>query len=150
MQYYKHYKGNIYKFLAEARHSETQEEMIVYEAMYGEHQIWVRPKQMFFEQVELPNGQKVRRFTPCAEPSNYDAEIAEATSVLLPLFKQKGYNAEDFSGGCSLCGERNDFALDIIDMRLSDLFPKLDNAQREIIATQVYDNIYSLLQQDEL
>ena len=130
MQYYKHYKGNIYKFLAEARHSETQEEMIVYEAMYGEHQI--------------------RRFTPCAEPSNYDAEIAEATSVLLPLFKQKGYNAEDFSGGCSLCGERNDFALDIIDMRLSDLFPKLDNAQREIIATQVYDNIYSLLQQDEL
>ena len=43
-QYYKHFKGNIYKVLYIAKHSETLEDYVVYQAMYGEHGIWVRPK----------------------------------------------------------------------------------------------------------
>ena len=149
MQYYKHYKGNIYRVIAEARHSETQEEMVVYEAMYGEHSIWVRPKQMFFEQVTLSNGQKVPRFAPCEEPNSIPPDIAQATQILLKLFREKGYTAEDFAGGCSLCGERNDFALDIIDMRLNDLIPHIENAQRETVALQIYNEIHRLMEQDE-
>ena len=62
-RYYKHYKGNVYKFILECTNSETLEPMVVYEAMYGDHQIWVRPKRMFDETVTLPNGETVKRFT---------------------------------------------------------------------------------------
>ena len=62
-RYYKHYKGNVYKFILECTNSETLEPMVVYEAMYGDHQIWVRPKKMFDETVTLPNGETVKRFT---------------------------------------------------------------------------------------
>jgi len=40
---YKHYKGNLYEVLTTAQHSETEEWMVVYKALYGEKGIWVRP-----------------------------------------------------------------------------------------------------------
>ena len=51
-QYYRHFKGNIYKVLHVAKHSETLEDIVVYQAMYGEKGIWVRPKSMFEEVIE--------------------------------------------------------------------------------------------------
>ncbi len=60
---YTHYKGNKYKVLAIAKHSETLEDMVVYQALYDECGIWVRPKSMWNEEV-LVNGKKVLRFTP--------------------------------------------------------------------------------------
>ena len=48
---YEHYKGFHYKVLAIARHSETLEELVVYQALYGEEGIWVRPLAMFLENV---------------------------------------------------------------------------------------------------
>lgn len=58
---YKHYKGNEYKVLHIARHSETLEEMVVYQCLYGDYSIWIRPKKMFLEKVEI-DGQLVDRF----------------------------------------------------------------------------------------
>lgn len=58
---YKHFKGNEYLVLYIARHSETLEELVVYQALYGERGIWVRPLDMFLEQVEV-KGIKVNRF----------------------------------------------------------------------------------------
>ena len=49
--YYRHFKGGLYMILEECKHSETQEEMIVYKNL-RDTQIWVRPKSMFFENVE--------------------------------------------------------------------------------------------------
>lgn len=49
---YRHFKGNEYRVLFVARHSETLEEMVVYEALYGEHGVWVRPASMWNETVE--------------------------------------------------------------------------------------------------
>ena len=49
---YRHFKGNEYRVLGMARHSETLEEMVVYQALYGEHGIWVRPAHMWNEQVD--------------------------------------------------------------------------------------------------
>ena len=49
---YRHFKGNEYRVLGMARHSETLEEMVVYQALYGEHGIWVRPAHMWNETVE--------------------------------------------------------------------------------------------------
>lgn len=58
---YRHFKGNEYMVLYIARHSETLELMVVYQALYGEHGIWVRPASMWNETVEY-NGSLVRRF----------------------------------------------------------------------------------------
>lgn len=52
---YKHFKGNEYKVLYIAKHSETMEEMVVYQALYGERSYWVRPLHMFTERVEKEN-----------------------------------------------------------------------------------------------
>lgn len=61
---YRHYKGNDYEVIGEARHSETLERLVVYRALYGEHGLWVRPKAMFLETVII-DGVQYRRFQPC-------------------------------------------------------------------------------------
>ncbi len=59
---YRHFKGNRYRVLFTARHSETEEELVVYQALYGEGGYWVRPAAMWSEEVER-DGKRVRRFT---------------------------------------------------------------------------------------
>jgi hypothetical protein len=63
---YRHYKGNEYQVISMATHSETLEPMVVYQALYGEKGIWVRPARMWNELVEV-NGQTVLRFAPVEE-----------------------------------------------------------------------------------
>ncbi|MCA9074033.1 MAG: DUF1653 domain-containing protein [Planctomycetaceae bacterium] len=58
---YRHYKGNDYIVIGVARHSETEEDMVVYRQDYGEHGLWVRPAEMFLETIEV-NGQARPRF----------------------------------------------------------------------------------------
>lgn len=58
---YEHFRGNRYQVLAVARHSETLEELVVYKALYGAQEVWVRPLKMFLEEV-LSEGKKVPRF----------------------------------------------------------------------------------------
>ena len=58
---YKHYKGKEYEVIGVARHSETLEELVVYRALYGDRDLWVRPVKMFLEKVEV-DGKKVPRF----------------------------------------------------------------------------------------
>lgn len=58
---YRHYKGPEYEVIAVARHSETEEELVVYRALYGEFGLWVRPLTMFIESVER-DGRQVARF----------------------------------------------------------------------------------------
>ena len=60
---YEHYKGQRYKVLAIAHHSETLEELVVYQALYKDGDVWVRPLGMFLEDVVI-NGQLQPRFTP--------------------------------------------------------------------------------------
>ena len=58
---YKHFKGNSYKVLALAKHSESLEDMVVYQALYDVGQVWVRPVKMFLEKIER-DGKIVKRF----------------------------------------------------------------------------------------
>ena len=58
---YRHYKGNEYTVLGVTRHSESLEELVLYRQEYGDHGLWVRPKEMFSETVTV-DGQDVPRF----------------------------------------------------------------------------------------
>ena len=52
---YRHYKGKDYEVLGVARHSETEEEYVVYRQLYGEGGLWIRPMTMFSESVSVGN-----------------------------------------------------------------------------------------------
>ena len=58
---YKHFKGNNYKVIGLALHSETEEKFVVYQALYGKKGLWIRSARMFLEKVTV-NGKKVPRF----------------------------------------------------------------------------------------
>ena len=58
---YQHYKGNQYEVIDVVRHSETEEEMVLYRALYGERGLWVRPLAMFTSSVNL-DGLCIPRF----------------------------------------------------------------------------------------
>ena len=59
---YRHFKGKEYEVIGVARYSETLEEMVVYRALYGEKELWVRPLSMWNDEVYF-EGKTVRRFT---------------------------------------------------------------------------------------
>lgn len=66
---YRHYKGKEYEVIGCARHSETEEEVVVYRALYGDRELWVRPRAMFMEQV-LIDGKPVPRFSLLLEATH--------------------------------------------------------------------------------
>ena len=63
---YRHFKGKKYEVLGVARHSETDEKLVVYRALYGDFGLWVRPVSMWNETVER-DGKTFRRFTYIGE-----------------------------------------------------------------------------------
>lgn len=63
---YRHFKGNEYRLLYVAKHSETMEDMVVYQALYGEQGIWVRPASMWNEHIDREDY-RGPRFCPIEE-----------------------------------------------------------------------------------
>lgn len=60
-QLYRHFKGNLYQIITIGKHSETGEEMVVYQAMYGEFQVYIRPISMFIEKLDLEKYSDARQ-----------------------------------------------------------------------------------------
>lgn len=58
---YQHYKGNLYQVVGFARHSETLEELVPYQALQGNYEVWVRPAKMFLDKIAY-EGQETIRF----------------------------------------------------------------------------------------
>ena len=125
--YYKHYKGNIYRFLHEAKHSESKEEFVIYQALYGNNEIWARPKDMFYGYVEV-DGVELLRFKEISK--------AEALSIVTnndnfpPYFPDIEYTNE--------FGRLND-SIDIFSKSVRAMMTLLND--REIISVDLYDNL---------
>lgn len=81
-QFYRHFKGNYYRLLHIALDSEEpeQKQWCVYQALYGEHKVWVRPFNMFFESVTR-DGKTFPRFTEVSE-SDLPEEIKALLATL--------------------------------------------------------------------
>jgi|TARA_R110002049_G_scaffold549_1_gene3174 hypothetical protein len=71
---YQHYKGPEYQVYAIVRHSETEEELVLYKALYGDYGLWVRPLSMFTEAV-IVDGKSLPRF-------QFVREISDSSEVL--------------------------------------------------------------------
>lgn len=78
-KYYRHFKSGLYKFIGLAKDSETLEEMVVYKALYGERQMWVRPADMFFGKVER-DGKVMERFQ---EVFDVDERFKDAARLIV-------------------------------------------------------------------
>ena len=71
---YRHFKGNYYRLVAIARHSETLEPMVVYQALYGERGMWVRPLPMWSETVVRDGVTRLRFTWVCATEAEIPAD----------------------------------------------------------------------------
>lgn len=63
---YRHYKGNLYRVIAVCRHTETLEELVFYQSLYGNYEFWARPVSMFCSDIEI-DGKTMPRFTFVSE-----------------------------------------------------------------------------------
>lgn len=84
MKLYNHYKNKPYKYIGIAKHSETLEDLVIYETLYENSisKVWVRPKDMFFETIEV-NGHSTRRFNPV------EISFSEYTNITDSLIEEQ-------------------------------------------------------------
>ena len=71
---YRHFKGNLYEVIDIAHHSETQEPMVIYRALYGDHGLWLRPLAMFLETIQR-DGEIIQRFQYLDSESQQDSPL---------------------------------------------------------------------------
>ncbi len=86
-RFFRHYKNKPYKYLGEAKHSETLEDFVIYETLYKNElsTLWVRPKEMFFEDVTVA-GQQIPRFAPVVfEIQRIETVTLEQKNRIAPL-----------------------------------------------------------------
>lgn len=89
-QLYRHFKGNLYRVMTIAKHSETEEELVIYEAQYGDHQVYARPLPMFMEMVDrtkYPDARQQYRFEPVQEDHQQEAEEMNIDPMVLEFLE---------------------------------------------------------------
>lgn len=136
---YRHFKGNLYQIVTIAKHSETGEELVIYQALYGAYEVYARPLAMFLEEVDTgkyPEVEQKDRFERAEsepEPEAANEEEEQAAPELMRFLDAETYHDKYkvLQGMENTITDRlvNDFAviLDVVipEGKLSDRFEQL-------------------------
>jgi len=102
---YKHYKGNLYEVLSVGKHSETLDNVVIYQALYGDMGIWVRPANMWIENVKI-DGKEMPRFEYIETKTQLPKSITEIQKAVYQNKVNHNFNITDVNKEfCLLYGE---------------------------------------------
>jgi molecular chaperone GrpE (heat shock protein) len=118
---YKHYKGGEYKVIFEVKNSETKEIEVIYQDVSDESKIWVRPKSMFLEEVEIDGQKKPRfEFIKESEEDNWEHQYKLALADYQNLLKKTA-------------ADKTEFAKYAISDLLEDIIPVYDHLKMSLL-----------------
>ena len=141
---YKHFKGNLYRVITVAVHSETEEQLVIYQGLYGDYPVYARPLSMFMEKVDrekYPQIQEEYRFTrlPLTEICSQPPQCSQPPAAV-PNQEQPSCEKEE----CSVDKDTDEeFALDPVLLAFLDA----DSYERKL---EIFDSMQARMDQSML
>lgn len=131
---YRHFKGGLYQVVTTGVHSETNEEMVVYQALYGDFQVYIRPLSMFLEPLDkekYPKAEQELRFQPvCSRDISFTPEETQEETV-----------SQETSESESPKGEVNPYLLQFLEAETFGaklkIFLEMKDSINEVLLTEI-------------
>lgn len=145
-QYYRHFRnGKLYRIIEYATIESTEEEAVVYEAMYDDHRVWIRPKSNFFEEVSF-EGKMVPRFQPVPHEEiqeELDREFDRELEEVKTLHKQITDELHALYSDAELRVAKNSLRMKSVQEAVDEGWVALDMLQDQLDNISLLDKYYA-------